>query len=179
MTILTRNRRRRAALIAFAVTTALIAPGIAAAQDVGVLAAVNRDITGQRPTEAPRSLLLKDRLITNERITTNSIGGGQVMFLDQVLDALDRIPVQTQSRAFNKICAAQSSMLAAMVAAMFFGHSDASHGHSARRLASPSSQLLSQSAVAATASTEIGPLIVAALSSSTTPIKSVSPFSTF
>ena len=57
----------------------------AAAQsaDVGVLAAVNRDVLGERPEERPRQLVLREKLILNERITTSDVGGGQVMFLDQ------------------------------------------------------------------------------------------------
>ena len=51
--------------------------------DVGVLAAVNRDVLGERPQEQPRQLVLREKLILDERITTSPVGGGQVMFLDQ------------------------------------------------------------------------------------------------
>ena len=51
--------------------------------DIGVLAAVNRDVVGERPQEQPRQLVLREKLILNERITTSNVGGGQVMFLDQ------------------------------------------------------------------------------------------------
>ncbi len=51
--------------------------------DVGVLAAVNRDVVGERPQEQPRQLVLREKLILDERITTSEVGGGQVMFLDQ------------------------------------------------------------------------------------------------
>lgn len=51
--------------------------------DVGVLAAVNKDVVGERPQEQPRQLVLREKLILDERITTSEIGGGQVMFLDQ------------------------------------------------------------------------------------------------
>lgn len=51
--------------------------------DVGVLAAVNKDVVGVRPQEQPRQLVLREKLILDERISTSEIGGGQVMFLDQ------------------------------------------------------------------------------------------------
>lgn len=51
--------------------------------DVGVLAAVNKDVVGERPSEQPRQLVLRERLILDERITTSRVGGGQVLFLDQ------------------------------------------------------------------------------------------------
>lgn len=57
--------------------------GTSMAQNVGVLAAVNRDMTGERPTEAPRQIFLQEKLVTNERIETSADGGGQVLFLDQ------------------------------------------------------------------------------------------------
>lgn len=59
------------------------AEAIAQSSDVGVLAAVNRDVVGERPQEQPRQLVLREKLILNERITTSGAGGGQVMFLDQ------------------------------------------------------------------------------------------------
>lgn len=70
--------------LATASVIALTAPAVSAQQtDVGVLAAVNRDVVGERPQEQPRQLVLREKLILNERITTSSVGGGQVMFLDQ------------------------------------------------------------------------------------------------
>lgn len=63
---------------------ALSAPGaFAQSTDVGVLAAVNKDVLGERPQEQPRQLVLREKLILDERITTSDVGGGQVMFLDQ------------------------------------------------------------------------------------------------
>lgn len=65
-------------------TLALGAAGAAAqSTDVGVLAAVNRDVIGERPQEQPRQLVLREKLILDERITTSDVGGGQVLFLDQ------------------------------------------------------------------------------------------------
>ena len=55
----------------------------AQSSDVGVLAAVNRDVIGERPDEQPRQLVLREKLILNERVSTSSVGGGQVLFLDQ------------------------------------------------------------------------------------------------
>lgn len=75
-------RRPRAAAIC-ALLIATLAVGEAAAQAVGVLAAVNRDVTGERPAEPPRPLILNEQLISNERVTTSDTGGGQVLFLDQ------------------------------------------------------------------------------------------------
>ncbi|MEM7545523.1 MAG: FecR domain-containing protein [Pseudomonadota bacterium] len=54
-----------------------------AGEDVGVVAAVNRIVTGERPAETSRVLSIKDNLVQDERITTSPNGGGQVMFLDQ------------------------------------------------------------------------------------------------
>ena len=71
----------RAFLMACVAICALSAP--ASAQDVGVMAAINRDVTGERPAEPPRTLVLNERLISNERVTTSASGGGQVLFLDQ------------------------------------------------------------------------------------------------
>lgn len=53
------------------------------ATEIGAVAAVNRDVQGARPSEDPRRLLLSEKLIQNERITTSAESGGQVMFLDQ------------------------------------------------------------------------------------------------
>ncbi len=58
------------------------APGGASAE-IGILAAVNQDMTGERPTEAPRQIFIREQLIQNERIETTGGGGGQVLFLDQ------------------------------------------------------------------------------------------------
>lgn len=62
---------------------ALLTAGTVAASDIGAIAAVNRDVQGTRPSEDPRRLLLNERLIQNERITTSAESGGQVLFLDQ------------------------------------------------------------------------------------------------
>ena len=61
----------------------LLAATSVSATDIGAVAAVNRDVQGARPTEAPRRLELNERLIQNERITTSAESGGQVLFLDQ------------------------------------------------------------------------------------------------
>ena len=69
---------RKLMLAAFAALTPF-----SASSEIGSLAAVNRDVQGTRPQEAPRTLSLNDRLIQNERIQTSSESGGQVLFLDQ------------------------------------------------------------------------------------------------
>lgn len=51
--------------------------------EIGVLAAVNRDMTGARPSEPPRPVFIRDQLVQNERISTTADGGGQILFLDQ------------------------------------------------------------------------------------------------
>ncbi len=69
------------------ITASVLALGtvdaLAQSTDVGVLAAVNRDVLGERPQEQARQLVLREKLILNERITTSEVGGGQVLFLDQ------------------------------------------------------------------------------------------------
>ncbi len=62
---------------------ALLATGAVSASEIGAVAAVNRDVQGARPSENPRRLLLNEKLIQNERITTSAESGGQVLFLDQ------------------------------------------------------------------------------------------------
>ncbi len=61
----------------------LLTAGAVSATEIGAVAAVNRDVQGARPTEDPRRLLLNEKLIQNERITTSAESGGQVLFLDQ------------------------------------------------------------------------------------------------
>lgn len=56
---------------------------LSAAAEIGVLAAVNNDMTGERPNETVRQIYIKERLIADERIETTANGGGQVLFLDQ------------------------------------------------------------------------------------------------
>ncbi len=51
--------------------------------EIGVLAAVNRDMTGARPAEQARPIFIKEKLVQNERIVSTGGGGGQVLFLDQ------------------------------------------------------------------------------------------------
>ncbi len=58
-------------------------PGMSFANEIGSVAAVNRDIDGTPPGGASRSLLLGDRLIANERLISSPLGSGQVLFLDQ------------------------------------------------------------------------------------------------
>lgn len=72
---------RATAVLSVLLATSALSPGIA--QEVGVLAAVNRDMTGERPAEARRQIFLQEKLVTNERIETSADGGGQVLFLDQ------------------------------------------------------------------------------------------------
>ena len=63
--------------------TGLAAAGQVSASDIGSVAAVNRDVRGARPAEQPRRLILNERLIQNERVTTSGASGAQVLFLDQ------------------------------------------------------------------------------------------------
>jgi hypothetical protein len=72
---------RATAVLSVLLATSALTPGVA--QEVGVLAAVNRDMIGERPTEAPRQIFLQEKLVMNERIETSAVGGGQVLFLDQ------------------------------------------------------------------------------------------------
>lgn len=51
--------------------------------EIGVLAAVNRDMTGARPAEQARPIFIKEKLVQDERIVSTNGGGGQVLFLDQ------------------------------------------------------------------------------------------------
>lgn len=72
---------RRAVFIGAAIMAAI---GIEPAKaEIGVLAAVNRDMTGARPSEAARPIFIKERLVRDERIVSTNGGGGQVLFLDQ------------------------------------------------------------------------------------------------
>ncbi len=61
----------------------LLLSASSALAEIGVLAAVNRDMTGARPAEAMRPIFINERLVTNETIETSENGGGQVLFLDQ------------------------------------------------------------------------------------------------
>lgn len=65
-----------------ALTAPTLAPNIAGAE-IGVLAAVNRDMTGARPAEQSRPIFINEQLVTDETIETSANGGGQVLFLDQ------------------------------------------------------------------------------------------------
>ncbi len=67
---------------ALAVSLLLLA-GAAAAEEVGSVAAVNRDVDSFQPGAATRSLLLGDRVITDERLESSAIGSGQILFIDQ------------------------------------------------------------------------------------------------
>ena len=64
-------------------TAALLLASSVYAADIGAIAAVNRDVQGTRPAEQPRRLVLNEKLIQNERVTTTAESGGQVLFLDQ------------------------------------------------------------------------------------------------
>lgn len=76
-------RFKYSAWITASVLTLGAAGALAQSAEVGVLAAVNRDVLGERPQEQVRQLVLREKLILDERITTSEVGGGQVMFLDQ------------------------------------------------------------------------------------------------
>lgn len=68
-------------------TAAILALGLglspAGAQEIGAAAAVNSDIDSSQPSAPTRSLLLGDRLISNERLVSSASGSGQMLFLDQ------------------------------------------------------------------------------------------------
>ncbi len=68
--------------MAFGLFLAALSGGAALAE-IGVLAAVNRDMMGTRPAEQARPIFIKERLVANERIVSSNGGGGQVLFLDQ------------------------------------------------------------------------------------------------
>ena len=54
-----------------------------AAESIGTVAAVNRDMDGTPPQSQRRSLELGARVVRNERIETSEIGSGQLLFMDQ------------------------------------------------------------------------------------------------
>lgn len=56
---------------------------VGASAEIGVLAAVNRDMTGERPAEQMRPIFINEKLVTDEKIETTADGGGQILFLDQ------------------------------------------------------------------------------------------------
>src|SRR6516164_2620896 len=58
------------------------APAIAQ-QRIGVSSAVNPEATGIAPSAAPRTLLVGQDIVFNERITTGPEGQTQVLFVDQ------------------------------------------------------------------------------------------------
>lgn len=72
-----------ACIIGLSGVAAEIAVPQVAQAEVGVFAAANRDLTGTRPSEAPRPLFLQDKVVANERILATKDGGGQILFLDQ------------------------------------------------------------------------------------------------
>ena len=72
---------RKVSFIAAAMLAFAGAPSANA--EIGVLAAVNRDMTGARPAEQARPIFIKEKLVQNERIVSTGGGGGQVLFLDQ------------------------------------------------------------------------------------------------
>ncbi|MEM0922865.1 MAG: FecR family protein, partial [Pseudomonadota bacterium] len=58
-------------------------PLTAPAQNIGNVAAVNRDMAGTPPTADRRLLQLGNNVVRNERIETSDEGAGQLMFIDQ------------------------------------------------------------------------------------------------
>lgn len=66
-----------------AAVAVLLASAAPVQAEIGVLAAVNRDMTGARPSEAARPVFINEKLVTDEKIETSADGGGQVLFLDQ------------------------------------------------------------------------------------------------
>ena len=78
------------ALMASVGATALLTAGlvttvssIAAAREIGTVAATNREIEGTPPNTPSRVLEISDPLIQDERIVSSPIGQGQFIFLDQ------------------------------------------------------------------------------------------------
>lgn len=53
------------------------------AEEIGNVAAVNQDMNGTAPGEAPRLLDLGEGIVQDERIQTSTDGSGQLMFVDQ------------------------------------------------------------------------------------------------
>ncbi|MEL6478329.1 MAG: FecR domain-containing protein, partial [Pseudomonadota bacterium] len=53
------------------------------AQEIGNVAAVNRDMAGTPPTASRRLLELGQNVVRNERIETSDRGAGQLLFVDQ------------------------------------------------------------------------------------------------
>ena len=68
----------------FAAAVVLAAlPATALANQVGSVAAVNREMDGTPPEASKRALILGNEIYRNERIQTSPIGSGQLMFQDQ------------------------------------------------------------------------------------------------
>lgn len=64
--------------------TALVSAGAASSQEVvGAVAAVNPSTDGARPGETARTLLIREKVIRDERIITDDLGGSQIIFVDR------------------------------------------------------------------------------------------------
>src|SRR5215472_12687353 len=70
------------ALLMLGMGLATPAPAIAQ-QRIGVSSAVNPEATGIAPSAAPRTLLVGQDIVYNERITTTAEGQTQILFVDQ------------------------------------------------------------------------------------------------
>ena len=79
---ITRRPRRGALLLAVLLGFAAIGSGPALAQAVGVAAAVNQSALGAPPGTRARTLSLGDKVIHNERISTNAAGLLQILLAD-------------------------------------------------------------------------------------------------
>ena len=71
-----------AILYASAAIAALSAFG-AAADTIGAVSALNRDVDGTPPQADSRNLIIGDNVVQNERIDSSPLGSGQFLFLDQ------------------------------------------------------------------------------------------------
>ena len=69
------------AALGFLAAAALAAP--VAANTIGAVSALNKDVDGTPPQEQPRQLTLGDNLVRDELIESSPIGSGQFLFLDQ------------------------------------------------------------------------------------------------
>ena len=73
----------RAAVCGIAMATALLAAGGAAAQQIGVVAAVSPDMRGSPPAGGSQVKSLGSPVVADETIVTSASGRGQLLFRDQ------------------------------------------------------------------------------------------------
>ncbi len=69
-------------LILSVVGCLLVLPGVAMAQSIGIAAAVNQSALGTPPSAKPKTLVIGDKVIYNEKIATDSKGLLQILLAD-------------------------------------------------------------------------------------------------